>query len=290
MGVQDRDQLKAEAAKLRKNYHYLRKALKQRPADRELRRRAETIQARYTKLQQELQNLPKQGAIDAQPRAAPPPPMDMSVFEPKSYSPPPPVAIPRGDGWENPLQNLHISRRTIWTSLLIAILLVTSPFYYLLFFKGMAFYEVPTNSMLPTLVPGDRFAAIVPAEYRRGDVIVAEDPADPAAYLVKRLVALPGDTVRVANNKLWINDEPINEPYIREGIEYAFDPVTLGADEVFLLGDNRNESEDSHSWGRGFPMRKVVGRVFYIYYPGDRRGRFESQQGAFALVPGGTGR
>jgi signal peptidase I len=121
-------------------------------------------------------------------------------------------------------------------------------------------------------------------------VIVAEDPADPAAYLVKRLVALPGDAVRVANNKLWINDEPINEPYIRERIEYAFDPVTLGEDEVFLLGDNRNESEDSHSWGGGFPMRKVVGRVFYIYYPGERRGKFESQQGAFALVPGGTGR
>lgn len=285
MDVQDRDRVKAEAVKLRKDYHYVRKALKQRPTDRDLRKRAEKIQARYMELQQQLKDLPRVDTVDSRPSAEPPPPMDMTVFEPKTYSPPPPVAVPRGGGWESPLSNVSISRRTIWTSFLVLILLITSPFYYLLFFKGLTFYEVPTNSMVPTLEPGDRFAAIVPSEYRRGDVVVVEDPADPAAFLVKRLVALPGDTVRVSNNTLWVNDEPINEPYIREPMQYTFGPMTLREGEAFLLGDNRNESEDAHVWQSGFPMDRIVGRVFYIYHPGARRGRLESQQAAFALVP-----
>ncbi len=58
----------------------------------------------------------------------------------------------------------------------------------------------------------------------------------------------------------------------------------MGKGEVFLLGDNRNESEDGHIWRRGFPMDKIVGRVFYIYYPSERRGHFKSQEQAFALV------
>ena len=286
MNGPDRDQLKAEAAKLRKDYHYVRKALRQRPSDRDLRKRAERIQARFTELQAEIKRLPKGGdAVEVQPLAPPPPAVDMSVFEPKLYNPPPPVAVPKERGWRNPFESINISGRTIWTSFLVAILLVTAPFYYLIFFKGMAFYRVPSNSMIPTLEPGDRFAALVPNEYRRGDVIVVEDPADPAGFLVKRLVALPGDEVEVLHNKLWINGEPIDEPYLRERIEYEFGPLAVGEGEVFLLGDNRNESEDGHVWGRGFPMDKVVGRVFYIYYPGERRGRLESQQAAFALVP-----
>lgn len=290
MDVQDRDRVKAEAAKLWRDYHYIRKALKQRPTDRDLRKRAEKIQARYTELQQLLKDLPRVEAMDSRPPAEAPPSVDMSMFEPKVYNPPPPVVVPSGGGWENPLSNLNISRRTIWTSVLVAILLMTSPFYYMLFFKGLTFYEVPTSSMVPTLEPGDRFAAIVPTEYRRGDVVVVEDPADPAAFLVKRLVALPGDEVEIANNKLWVNGEPINEPYIRERMEYSFGPMTLAEGEVFLLGDNRNESEDSRAWQTGFPFDRVVGRVFYIYYPGERRGRLQSQQAAFALVPDFTAR
>ncbi len=216
MDARDRNQLKTEAAKLRKDYHYIRKALKQRPNDRDLRKRAEKLQARYTELQEELKHHPKGEAVEVQPLSAPPPPVDMSAFEPKVYSPPPPVSVPQDRGWGNPFGSVNISGRTIWTSFLVAILVITSPFYYLLFFKGMAFYRVPTNSMIPTLEPGDRFAAIVPKEYRRGDVVVVEDPADPAAFLVKRLVALPGDEVAVHNHKLWVNDEPIDERYIRE--------------------------------------------------------------------------
>lgn len=288
MDVRDLDHLKAEAAKLQQDYHYIRKALRQRPADRDLRKRAEKIQARYAELQAELKRASKSNPAEARPASAPPPSIDMSAFEPKAYNPPPPVVVPPDRG--SIFDHVHLSGRTLWTSFLVAILIVTIPFYYLLFFKGMAFYEVPTQSMVPTLRPGDRFAAIVPEYYRRGDVIVAEDPADPAGYLVKRLVALPGDEVEVFNNKLWVNGEPIDEPYIRERIDYSFGPLRLQEGEVFLLGDNRNESEDSHRWGRGFPFDKVVGRVFFIYYPGERRGRLESRQAAFALVPEASAR
>jgi signal peptidase I len=198
--------------------------------------------------------------------------------------------MPRDSGWGNLFDHLHLSGRTLWTSFLVVILLITAPFYYLLFFKGLAFYEVPSESMVPTLEPGDRFAALIPDEYRRGDVVVMEDPADPAAYLVKRLVALPGDEVEIVNYKLWVNGQPIDEPYLPESIAYRLPSLVLGEGEIFVLGDNRNHSEDSSAWRSGFPFDRVVGRVFYIYYPGERRGHFESQQAAFALVPDPAGR
>ena len=273
------DEIRKEAVRLRKEYHYLRKALKQKPNDRELRKRAEAIQKRYREIQHAAGEPPDDDAS-----AEPIVPVDMSIFEPKPYEVPPAVSLGKaparfGTGART------VSPRTIWTALMVSILVLAAPFYYFLFFRGMSFYEVPTGSMIPTLQPHDRVVAMSAPEYYRGDIIVVEDPSDPAAFLVKRMVGLPGDIIEVKRGILFVNDTPIEEPYLHEKMQYILEPIEVAEDEVFLLGDNRNESDDSHIWGHGIPARKITGRAFYIYHPPERRGTLSSNTAAFAIVP-----
>ncbi|MCC6696133.1 MAG: signal peptidase I [Candidatus Hydrogenedentes bacterium] len=279
------DDLRDEAIRLRKEYHYLRKALKQNPNDRALRKRAEAIQKRYKEIQHAEKTRPED---DGPLEAAPIEPIDMSIFEPKPYEVPPAVSLSKGSGTLGTARRSTLSPKTIWTALMVSILLLAAPFYYFMFFRGMSFYEVPTGSMIPTLQPHDRVVAMTAEMYYRGDVLVVEDPNDPAAFLVKRMVGLPGDIIEVKRGILFVNDTPIEEPYLREKMQYNLGPIEVAEDEVFLLGDNRNESDDSHVWGHGIPARKVTGRAFYIYHPADRRGTLPSHTDAFAIVPDDT--
>ncbi len=136
----------------------------------------------------------------------------------------------------------------------------------------IGFYVVPTSSMEPTLHPNDRIVAVAASQYDRGQVVVVRDPERKGEYLVKRIVALPGDRIEIFNSRLMVNGSPVNEPYLREAMTYQLPPSDVPGGEVFLLGDNRNESEDSHLWKRGLSQSDIVGAVKYIYSPGDRRG------------------
>lgn len=150
--------------------------------------------------------------------------------------------------------------------------------------QRISFYVVPTSSMEPTLMPNDRIIALKTTEYERGDVVVVRDPQDPKSYLVKRIVAMPGDKVHVFEGTLFVNDQVVNEPYLSEPIDYALPPITVRDGNVFLLGDNRNESDDGHLWRRGVPLDSVMGSVRYIYEPASRRGGGLAQPEAFARV------
>ncbi len=136
----------------------------------------------------------------------------------------------------------------------------------------LGFYVVPSASMEPTLHPNDRIVAVASTAHERGQVVVVRDPVNREGFLVKRIVGMPGDRVEVFSKRLVVNGLPVNEPYLREPIDYQLPPTTLPEGEVFLLGDNRNESEDSHVWKHGVPVTDIVGVVRYIYSPGDRRG------------------
>jgi signal peptidase I len=88
---------------------------------------------------------------------------------------------------------------------------------------------------------------------------------DPTQDLIKRVIGLPGETISVQDGKVMINSVPLEEPYI------AAPPIYNGTWEVpdgqlFVLGDNRNESKDSHEWGL-LPVENVVGRAILIYWP-----------------------
>jgi signal peptidase I len=131
-------------------------------------------------------------------------------------------------------------------------------------------YSIPTNSMAPALKAGDRVGVDVGlARPKRGEVWVFRMPR--ASGLVgsqgaKRVVGLPGETVEVASGKVVVNGRALDEPYLAAPPNYTTAPLTLGPDEYFMLGDNRNTSLDSHVWG---PLRAdhLVGRVKVRLWP-----------------------
>jgi signal peptidase I len=130
--------------------------------------------------------------------------------------------------------------------------------------------RVDGSSMLPTLQNGE-FVLVNRMAYRigapkRGDIIVFHFPLDPGSQdLIKRVIGLSGDRISVANGIVSVNDQPLTEPYIAAPPMYAGEWV-VPANELFVLGDNRNDSSDSHSWGM-LPIKEIVGKAEFIYWP-----------------------
>jgi signal peptidase I len=124
-------------------------------------------------------------------------------------------------------------------------------------------------SMRPTLEDGE-FILVNRLAYKlgdpkRGEIIVFRSPVVPDEDLIKRVIGLPGDEIEVRDGAVYVNGSPLDEPYI------AASPIYSGKWQVvdgflFVLGDNRNDSSDSHSWGL-VPMANVVGRSILIYWP-----------------------
>ncbi|MCS7219727.1 MAG: signal peptidase I [Anaerolineae bacterium] len=100
----------------------------------------------------------------------------------------------------------------------------------------------------------------------RGDVVIFHYPRDPSRDFIKRVIGLPGDTVEVRQGQVLINGVPIHEPYPLLLGTYSAPPVTVGPNEVYVLGDNRNNSSDSHTWGN-LPMDLIVGKAWISYWP-----------------------
>ncbi len=99
----------------------------------------------------------------------------------------------------------------------------------------------------------------------RGDVIVFHFPRDPEQEYIKRVIGLPGDRIAIANGVVMVNEHPLDEPYISAPPRYTGD-WTVPADYLFVLGDNRNLSSDSHEWGM-LPLDYVIGKAIFIYWP-----------------------
>lgn len=131
-------------------------------------------------------------------------------------------------------------------------------------------YLIPSASMEPGIIPGDRIL-VNQLAYRfgapaRGDVVVFAYPRDPSRTFVKRVLAVEGETVELKDNQVFINDKLVNEPYLKPGDYPPFGPETIPEDNVFVLGDNRSQSEDSREWGL-LPHNYLFGKATMIYYP-----------------------
>ncbi len=132
--------------------------------------------------------------------------------------------------------------------------------------------RVDGQSMSQTLLHNE-FILVSKADYwqqepSRLDVVICRYPGREDTY-VKRVVGIPGDTVEVQKEVVLVNGVQLHEDYITYPADYAFGPITLGADEFFVLGDNRIHSTDSHIIG---PINReaILGRVRLVIYPLDK--------------------
>jgi signal peptidase I len=146
--------------------------------------------------------------------------------------------------------------------------------------------RVEGYSMLPTLNNGE-YVLISRLAYKvgniqRGDIIVFRPPMYPDAPFwqrllglptfhdnyedyIKRIIGLPGETVRITDGVVYINDLPLKEPYIAAPPDYS-NTWTVPAGQLFVLGDNRNNSADSHAWGF-LPQGNILGKALVVYWP-----------------------
>lgn len=135
-------------------------------------------------------------------------------------------------------------------------------------------FYIPSGSMEPTLLINDRII-VSKLNYRitapdRGDVIVFKYPVNPKRDFIKRVIGLPGETIKIKDNKLFVDGKQLEQPFLPHGLTYGdFGPVTVPEGEYFMMGDNRNNSEDSRVWGT-LPRDNIVGRAVFVYWPFSR--------------------
>ncbi|HEY8425515.1 MAG TPA: signal peptidase I [Limnochordales bacterium] len=133
-------------------------------------------------------------------------------------------------------------------------------------------FTVEGNSMLPTLHDGERLM-VDKLTYRfsepqRGDIVVFRYPLDPREHYIKRIVGVPGDEVAVRNGRVFVNGTPLEESYLSSPTLGRFGPVRVPEGHYFVLGDNRNNSEDSRDPRLGFIPRELIeGRAIWRYWP-----------------------
>lgn len=107
---------------------------------------------------------------------------------------------------------------------------------------------------------------------RRGEVIILQFPKDERKDFIKRVIGLPGERVEVRGGAVYIDGRALDEPYLSgANVTSGGDPVKLGEDEFYVLGDNRNNSSDSRSWGV-LPRRDVLGRSWLRFWPPGKTG------------------
>jgi signal peptidase I len=153
-------------------------------------------------------------------------------------------------------------------------------------------FKIPSSSMVPTLLVGDHILVnkfiygirapligkhvVTFSEPDRGDIIVFVYPRDPSKDFIKRVIGLPGEKVEIIGEKVYIDDRVLDDSwgdYSHGGLRgwpttQHFGPVTVPPDHLFVLGDNRFNSQDSRYWGF-VPMENVLGKAFITYWSWD---------------------
>ena len=188
----------------------------------------------------------------------------------------------------DPAPHQKSTLREYFESICVAVILA-------LFVRTFVFqaFKIPTGSMKPNLLVGDHllvnkfiYAPVASSLERtllpmhtiaRGDVVVFKYPVEPDRDFIKRVIGLPGDTLELRNQTIFINGMPLAEPYTHylfppadgeadaSDLRRAFGPVSVPAGHYFMMGDNRDDSQDSRYWGF-LPADYVKGRALFIYW------------------------
>ncbi len=138
-------------------------------------------------------------------------------------------------------------------------LLVNKAVYFKINLKTLSNY-------IPFVHPGDSPQRFMFRAPRRGDVIVFRFPQDPSRDFIKRVIALPRDTVEIVGGTVFVNGVRLNEPYITNAARYDLARESVPNGSYFVLGDNRNNSFDSHIWGF-LPEENIIGQAMVSYWP-----------------------
>ena len=193
------------------------------------------------------------------------------------------------DSREIPLKKKSLFREYV-EAIGIALLLA-------LFIRGFVVqaFKIPSGSMIPTLLVGDHIlvskfiyglrnpftgSVLIPIkDPQRLDVVVFKYPLNPSQDFIKRVVGLPGDTVEVRNKKVYVNGSPIeNDPGVNNKIRILprnvsardnFGPITVPANSLFVMGDNRDNSHDSRFW-KFVDFKDLKGKAFILYWSWDK--------------------
>lgn len=152
----------------------------------------------------------------------------------------------------------------------IAVLLAS----FIIVFIAQSFL-VQGASMEPTLHNGERLMvdklSYRFSEPKRGQIVVFRYPSDPRRKFIKRIMGLPGDQVEVRRHQLYINGTAVDEPYINGPTYGDYGPIVVPEGTYFVMGDNRNNSDDSRFPDVGpVPRKLLVGRALFLYWPLNR--------------------
>lgn len=235
------------------------------------------------------------------PTGSPLPPSEASAESAAPSPSPPETPLARGPGTPStpqppPENTLLLAAQALLSIIIVALFIIT--------FTVQPF-RIPSASMVPTLLVGDFLlvdkqtathdgAPLAPGAIQRGDVVVFHFPSNPSVHLVKRVIGLPGERLRMHNDQVFINGRSLDEPYAvyRPSPPDAFrdnfprlsstDPdvdsawwmqlrhledhgeLRIPAGHFFVLGDNRNNSEDSRYWGL-VPADAIIGKPLLVY-------------------------
>ncbi len=132
--------------------------------------------------------------------------------------------------------------------------------------------KIPSGSMENTIMTGDRIIAnrlaYTFSEPERLDIVVFEAPDEDGILFVKRIIGLPGDTIEIKKGDVYINGDLLEEDYLKEDAFGSFGPYTVPEDHYFMMGDNRNNSDDSRMWDNTYvPEEDIKGKAVFRYYP-----------------------
>ena len=173
----------------------------------------------------------------------------------------------------------RMGKRTIFDYLLdfIEIFIIGATIFLLVYLFVGQLLEVTGDSMYPTLVDKEQVIAeklstrFKPLE--RGEIIIFRHPEQHTRLLIKRIVGLPGEEIKILNGQVFINDEVLTEPYLQPGTATNGNKMMLdgtgyniGSYSYILMGDNRSKSSDSRSLG-AIREELIVGRAMLVYYP-----------------------
>lgn len=172
-----------------------------------------------------------------------------------------PQPAPEASGWDS----VRLLIREMVETVVLALLI------FLLIRVVIQNFRIEGYSMEPNLHQG-QYLIVNKAVYRwlhppqRGDIVVFEYPRAPDRDFIKRVIGLPGETVEIRDGSIYIDGVPLAEPYLGSPTHGSMAARTLGPGEYFVLGDNRDNSSDSRSWGP-LPQQNIIGKAWLSYWP-----------------------